>query len=114
MIKFEIDSNISSNVRKKSFLKKTYYFVKEPVLIGFLNGCISGAIAMILAAYGYIAIPGFGPIIATGIGITLSIGVMIGAIIGSIIGLLIATVVSFLNRLIYTVVANFSFKSYDK
>ncbi|WP_019221768.1 hypothetical protein [Bartonella senegalensis] len=85
-------SDVASHSREKRFfLKKIYHSIKEPAFIGGLNGSLSGAIAAILAAYGYIALPGFGPIIAMSISTTLSTGTIIGAIIGSITGVFVGT-----------------------
>ncbi|MBB4076405.1 hypothetical protein GGR08_000702 [Bartonella fuyuanensis] len=86
MIDFKTYSSISSRSYKKKNLKKCCHSIKEFVFIGGLNGSISGAIAAILAAYGYIALPGFGPIIAMGIGVALFTGIIIGALIGSGMG----------------------------
>ncbi|WP_375623219.1 MULTISPECIES: hypothetical protein [unclassified Bartonella] len=86
MIDFKIYSNISFYNCKKKNLKKCCHSIKEFAFIGGLNGSISGAIAATLAAYGYIALPGFGPVIAMGIGVALSTGIIIGALIGSGMG----------------------------
>ncbi|MET3560031.1 Mg/Co/Ni transporter MgtE [Bartonella japonica] len=74
---------------EKNFFKKICHSIKESAFIGSLNGSISGVIAAILATYGYIALPGFGPVIAMGPGIALIFGVIIGAIIGLIMGLFV-------------------------
>lgn len=99
MINFKTYSNIASNDGERNFLKKICHFIKEPALIAGLNGGISGAIAAILATYGYIALPGFGPIITMGIGIAFFIGIVIGAMIGSIIGILVAIFYAFMGDL---------------
>ncbi|WP_342543606.1 hypothetical protein [Bartonella koehlerae] len=91
MTDFKTYSNVDSyNSDKRNFLKKICHFIKELVFIGGLNGSVSGAIAAILAAYGYIALPGFGPIIAMSTGIALFVGTIIGAMIGSIMGVFIS------------------------
>nr|WP_144755278.1 hypothetical protein [Bartonella saheliensis] len=82
MIKFKTYSNVFIHPCKKLFFKKCYHSIKEFAFIGGLNGSISGAIAATLAAYGYIALPGFGPLIAMGIGVALSAGTVIGTLIG--------------------------------
>ncbi len=99
MIDFKIYSNINSKNCEKKFFKKMCYSLKESAFIGGLNGSVSGAIAAILAAYGYIALPGFGPIIAMGINIALPTGTIIGAAIGSIIGIFIGTFCIVVNNL---------------
>ncbi|WP_273754179.1 hypothetical protein [Bartonella sp. MM73XJBT.G] len=86
MIEFKTYSNVSIHRCKNFFFKKCYHSIKEFAFIGGLNGSISGAIAATLATYGYIALPGFGPLIAMGIGIALSTGTIIGALIGSGMG----------------------------
>ncbi|WP_375696869.1 hypothetical protein [Bartonella sp. AC70YNML] len=86
MIDFKIYSNVSFYSRKKKKLKKCRHSIKEFAFIGGLNGSLSGAIAATLAAYGYTALPGFGPIIAMGIRVALSSGIIIGALIGSGMG----------------------------
>ncbi|WP_345096083.1 hypothetical protein [Bartonella acomydis] len=96
MIDFKNYSNIGSHSCKKNFLKRVYHSLKEPAFIGSLNGTISGAIATTLATYGYIALPGLGPIITMGIGIAFFIGMIIGAMIGSIIGILVGTFYAFI------------------
>ncbi|EJF82199.1 hypothetical protein [Bartonella doshiae] len=99
MIDFKTSDSLHSNDCRKSFLKKIYYSIKELAFIGSLNGSISGAIAAALAAYGYIALPGFGPIISMGISMALSTGTIIGAIIGSIIGIFVGTFCIFMEDL---------------
>ncbi|WP_455481346.1 hypothetical protein V3564_03065 [Bartonella sp. B12(2025)] len=99
MIDFKTYSNINSNRCERTFFKKICHSIKEPAFIGSLNGSVSGAIAAILAAYGHIALPGFGPIIAMGIGIALFIGMIIGAMIGSIIGIFVGTLCVFIGDL---------------
>ncbi|WP_208437972.1 hypothetical protein [Bartonella taylorii] len=99
VIDFKIYSNVASNSYKRTFFKKIFHSIKEPAFIGSVNGSISGAIAAILATYGYIALPGFGPIIAMGIGIAFSIGIIIGAMIGSIMGILVGTFCVFMGNL---------------
>ncbi len=91
MIDFKIYSNINLKNCEKKIFKNMCYSLKESALIGGLNGSVSGAIAAILAAYGYIALPGFGPIIAMGISVALPVGTVIGAVVGSIIGTFIGT-----------------------
>ncbi|ATP12364.1 hypothetical protein BHOIPH791_03740 [Bartonella henselae] len=87
---FRAYSNIDShNSEKRNFLKKIYHSIKGSAFIGSLNGSVSGAIAAILAACGYIALPGFGPIIAMSTGIALFAGTIIGAMIGSIMGVFV-------------------------
>ncbi|WP_208435832.1 hypothetical protein [Bartonella phoceensis] len=99
VVDFKTYSNTASNDCERTFFKKIFFSIKEPAFIGSLNGSISGAIAAILATYGYIALPGFGPIIAMGIGIALSIGIIIGAMIGSIIGIMVGTFCIFMGNL---------------
>ncbi len=99
MIDFKTDSNIGSYHCERAFFKRTYHSLKEPAFIGSLNGTLSGLIAAVLATYGYIALPGFGPIITMGIGIAFSIGMIIGAMIGSIIGILVGTFYAFIEDL---------------
>ncbi|EJF85985.1 hypothetical protein [Candidatus Bartonella washoeensis] len=99
MIVFKTDSNVNPNNFEKKILKKICHFIKEPAFIGSLNGSVSGAIATILATYGYISLPGFGPIIAMGIGLALFAGTIIGAIIGSIIGIFFGTFSVFMGDL---------------
>ncbi|MGF7157684.1 hypothetical protein [Bartonella heixiaziensis] len=99
MIDFKTYSNVDSNNCEKNFFKNIYHSIKELAFIGSLNGSVSGAIAAILAAYGYIAMPGFGPIIARGISIAFFTGTIIGAIIGSIIGVLVGTFCVFMGDL---------------
>ncbi|GAA4663931.1 hypothetical protein GCM10023262_10620 [Bartonella pachyuromydis] len=99
MFHFKTYSNIGSYRRERNFLKKIWSFLKEPTLIGSLNGSLSGAVAVILATYGYIALPGFGPIITMGIAIALSIGMTIGALIGSIIGIFVGVFYAFMGYL---------------
>ncbi|WP_175869628.1 hypothetical protein [Bartonella gabonensis] len=82
-----INFNVSVHRCKKFFFKKYSHSIKEFAFIGGLNGSISGAIAATLATYGYIALPGFGPLIAMGIGVALSAGMIIGALIGLGLGL---------------------------
>ncbi|MCZ2204272.1 hypothetical protein [Bartonella sp. A05] len=96
MIDFEAYNDINSNIQKKTFLKEIYHSIRESALIGGINGSLSGAIAAILAAYGYISLPGFGPIIAMGTSVALPAGIIMGAMIGSIVGIVIVTVFSFL------------------
>ncbi len=86
MINFKIYNNVSCHRYKSNFFKKCCYSIKEFAFIGGLNGSISGAISAILATYGYIALPGFGPVIAMGIGIALSAGIVTGALIGAGMG----------------------------
>ncbi|WP_375636101.1 MULTISPECIES: hypothetical protein [unclassified Bartonella] len=86
MIDFKTYSNVSVHSCKEKKLKKCCHSIKEFAFIGGLNGSISGAIAATLATYGYIALPGFGPVIAMGIGVALSAGVIIGTLIGSGMG----------------------------
>ncbi|ETS14319.1 hypothetical protein Q649_00961 [Bartonella quintana JK 73] len=99
MIDFKTYSNVDSHIREKNFLKKICHSIKKPAFIGGLNGGLSGAIAALLAAYGYISLPGFGPIIAMGIGVTLSAGMISGAMIGSTIGIFICTFCVFMDDL---------------
>ncbi|WP_273720451.1 MULTISPECIES: hypothetical protein [unclassified Bartonella] len=99
MIHFKTYSNIDSHNCKRFFLKKILDFLKEPAFIGSLNGSLSGAVAAILATYGYIALPGFGPIITMGIGLAFFIGIIIGAMIGSIIGIFVGAFYSFMEYL---------------
>nr|WP_275064768.1 hypothetical protein [Bartonella sp. ML70XJBT.G] len=99
MIHFKIYSNIDSHHYKRIFFKKIWNFLKEPAFIGSLNGSLSGAVAAILATYGYIALPGFGPIITMGIGIAFFIGMIIGAMIGSIIGVCVGAFYAFMEYL---------------
>ncbi|MDD9329166.1 MAG: hypothetical protein PV353_01820, partial [Bartonella sp.] len=75
-----------------------YYYTKDLAFIGAINGSLSGAIAAILANYGYISLPGFGPIVAIGIRLTLPTGIIIGVTIGSIIGIIISIIFNFLNN----------------
>ncbi|ENN93662.1 putative membrane protein [Bartonella bovis m02] len=98
MIDFKIYNSVNLNNHGRISLKKIYHFIKKSALIGSLNGGISGAIAAILATYGYIALPGFGPIITMGTGIALSIGMVTGTVIGLIIGTIIGIVFSFMNN----------------
>ncbi|WP_078689784.1 hypothetical protein [Bartonella schoenbuchensis] len=98
MIDFKVYDEINPNNHGRISLKQIYHFIKKSALIGSLNGSISGAIATILAVYGYIALPGFGPIIVMGIGVALSVGILIGAMIGLIIGAVIGIVFSFMNN----------------
>lgn len=86
MIDFKTYRNISVHRYKKKFFKKFCHSIKEFAFIGGLNGSISGAIAATLATYGYIALPGFGPVIAMGIRVALSAGIIIGVLIGSGMG----------------------------
>ncbi|PIT69267.1 hypothetical protein [Bartonella tribocorum] len=86
MIDFKIYSNVSVHRCNKKNFKKCCHSIKEFAFIGVLNGSISGAIAATLATYGYIALPGFGPLIAMGIGVALSAGMITGALIGSGMG----------------------------
>ncbi|PIT68210.1 hypothetical protein [Bartonella tribocorum] len=86
MIDFKAYRNVSVRRCKKKIFKKLCHSIKEFAFIGGLNGSISGAIAATLATYGYIALPGFGPLIAMGIGVTLFSGMIIGALIGSGMG----------------------------
>ncbi|WP_019223336.1 hypothetical protein [Bartonella rattaustraliani] len=86
MTDFKAYSNFDFHDGERSFLKKISYSMKESAFIGSLNGCMSGVIAAILATYGYIALPGFGPIIVMGLGTAFVFGVIIGTIIGLIIG----------------------------
>ncbi len=97
MIVFKTYSNVDSNNCEKNFLKKICHSIKELAFIGSLNGSVSGAIAAILATYGYISLPGFGPIIAMGIGIAFSTGTIIGAMIGSIMGIFVGTFCVFIE-----------------
>lgn len=99
MIDYKAYSDTNPNIQEKTFFKKGYYSIsiRESAFIGCLNGGISGAIAAVLATYGYIALPGFGPIIAMGPSVVLPTSVIIGAIIGSIIGIVIVIVSSFLT-----------------
>lgn len=113
MIDLKAYSNFGSNNCKKTFFKKICHFIKEFAFIGSLNGSVSGAIAAILAAYGYIALPGFGPIIARGISIAFFTGTMIGAIIGSMMGVLVGTFYVFMGDLYYHN-NYFSYKSYNE
>ncbi|WP_208432911.1 hypothetical protein [Bartonella taylorii] len=99
MIDFKAYSNFASNNCKKTFFKKLCHSIKELAFIGSLNGSVSGVIAAALAAYGYISLPGFGPIITRGIGIALFTGTIIGAIIGSIMGVLVGTFCIFMGDL---------------
>ncbi len=99
MIYSKICSSLDPNGQQRIFFKKIYNSIKELALIGSLNGSVSGAIAAILAAYGYIALPGFGPIIAMGVSITFFISVIIGATIGSVLGILIGTLCVFTGNL---------------
>lgn len=94
-----IDFKSYNSINSYSNAKKIYHFLKEPAFIGGLNGGLSGAIAAILAAYGYIALPGFGPIIAKGVSIALFSGTIVGAMIGIIIGLLVGTFCIFMEDL---------------
>ncbi|MCZ2158766.1 hypothetical protein NPX99_05710 [Bartonella sp. 220] len=98
MINFKPDSNSNPISCERTFLKKVYYSIKEPAFIGGLNGSVSGAIASILATYGYISLPGFGPIIAMGISIAFFTGTIIGVIIGSIMGIFVGTFCTFLGN----------------
>ncbi|WP_039758652.1 membrane protein [Bartonella queenslandensis] len=86
MIDFKTYRNVSTHRCKKKKFKKFCRSIKEFAFIGGLNGSISGAIAATLATYGYIALPGLGPIIAMGLGVALSAGMIIGALIGSGMG----------------------------
>ncbi|WP_455482513.1 hypothetical protein V4P56_02555 [Bartonella sp. B35(2025)] len=97
MTNFKIYTNFDSNNCEKIFLKKIYPSLKELMLIGSLNGSVSGAIAAILSTYGYIALPGFGPIIAMGVGTALLSGIIIGTTIGSIIGVVIGVFCTFVE-----------------
>ncbi|MBX4335755.1 hypothetical protein [Bartonella raoultii] len=99
MIDFKNYSSIYCYSYAKEMFKKIFHFLKEPAFIGSLNGSLSGAIAAILSAYGYIALPGFGPIIAKGIIIALSTGTIIGAIIGTCIGILVGIFCTFIENL---------------
>ncbi len=90
MIDFKTYNDVGSNGYERSFFKKISDSIKEPAFIGSLNGSLSGIIAATLATYGYISLPGFGPIIAMGTSVALSIGMIIGTIIGSITGIFIA------------------------
>ncbi|WP_407966123.1 hypothetical protein [Bartonella sp. C271] len=98
MINFKAHSDINSKNYEKNFLKRIYYCIKDSAFIGGLNGSLSGALAAILANYGYIALPGFGPIVAIGISLTLPAGIIIGVTVGSIIGVIISIVFNFLNN----------------
>ncbi|UNE53425.1 hypothetical protein [Bartonella machadoae] len=97
MINFKSYSKSDPFSSERNFLKKVYYSIKEPAFIGALNGSVSGAIASILATYGYISLPGFGPIIAMGVSIAFFTGTIIGVIIGSIIGIFVGTFCTFLG-----------------
>lgn len=99
MIYFKTYSNIGSHNYKRIFFKKIWSFFKEPAFIGSLNGSLSGAVAAILATYGYIALPGFGPIITMGIAIAFFVGIIIGAMIGSIIGIFVGAFYAFMEYL---------------
>ncbi|WP_246744055.1 hypothetical protein [Bartonella raoultii] len=99
MIHFKTYSNIGSHNCENIFFKKIRGSLKELAFIGSLNGSVSGAISAILATYGYIALPGFGPMIAMGTGIAFSIGMIIGAMIGSIIGIFVGTFYAFIEYL---------------
>ncbi|WP_455474802.1 hypothetical protein [Bartonella sp. B30(2025)] len=99
MIDFKTYKNVDLKICKKTFCKKICHSIKELALIGGLNGSVSGAIAAVLAAYGYIALPGFGPIIAMGVGIASLIGIIIGATIGSIMGILVGMCCVFIETL---------------
>ncbi|MCL6229884.1 hypothetical protein [Bartonella bilalgolemii] len=98
MTNFKAHSDINSNNYEKNFLKWIYCCIKDSAFIGGLNGSLSGALAAILANYGYIALPGFGPIVAIGISLTLPAGIIIGVTVGSIIGVIISIVFNFLNN----------------
>ncbi|WP_455478372.1 hypothetical protein V3565_00375 [Bartonella sp. B10] len=99
MIDFKLYGSANSKKHEQFFLKKIYYFLREPILIGSLNGCVSGAIAAIFSTYGYIAFPGFGPVIAMGIGIALPTGIIIGTMIGSMIGIAVGIFCIFMENL---------------
>ncbi|WP_017196424.1 hypothetical protein [Bartonella birtlesii] len=99
VIDFKTCSDIASNNCERTFLKKVFHSIKESAFIGSLNGSISGAITAILATYGYIALPGFGPIVTMGISIAFSIGIIVGAMIGSITGIFIGTFCIFIGNL---------------
>lgn len=99
MIHFKTHSNIDSKSSQRTFFKKIYYSLKEPSFIGILNGSVSGALAAILAAYGYIALPGFGPIIAMGIDVAFCTGTIIGAMIGLIMGIFVGLFCTFMEDL---------------
>ncbi|AQX21374.1 hypothetical protein Bcsk_007320 [Bartonella sp. CDC_skunk] len=98
MINLKAYSDINSENYGRSFLKRIYYYIKDLALIGALNGSLSGAVAAILANYGYISLPGFGPIIAIGIRLTLPAGIIIGITIGSVIGIIISIIFKFLDN----------------
>ncbi|WP_336276800.1 hypothetical protein [Bartonella sp. CB178] len=99
MTNFKVYENIDSSKYKRTFLKKILQSIKELALVGGLNGSISGAIAAILAAHGYVALPGFGPIITMGIEIALFTGTVIGALVGLIMGIFIGTICIFMSSL---------------
>ncbi|WP_332065571.1 hypothetical protein [Bartonella sp. CB189] len=101
MVDFKPYSNVNSNNWKRILLQKVFYPIKELALIGSLNGSVSGAIAAILAAHGYIALPGFGPIIAMGVSVAFLISATIGAIIGSIIGIIAGAFCAFIGNLFF-------------
>ncbi|WP_026501126.1 hypothetical protein [Bartonella clarridgeiae] len=95
MINSKTYSDVNSSNFARNSLKKFYPYIKDSAFIGALNGSLSGALAAILANYGYIALPGFGPIIAIGISVALPAGMIIGITIGSIIGIIISIFFSF-------------------
>lgn len=99
MLHFKTYSNTDSHNFKRILLKKIWDFLKEPAFIGSLNGSISGAVAAILATGGYIALPGFGPIITMGLGMAFFTGIIIGAMIGAIIGIFVGAFYAFIEYL---------------
>ncbi|MET3590305.1 Mg/Co/Ni transporter MgtE [Bartonella silvatica] len=98
VIDLKFYSNRSANNCNRNFLRKITHSMKEPALIGSLNGFISGAIGAILATYGYIALPGFGPVITMGVGVAFAAGSIMGAIIGFTIGILVGIFFIFMKN----------------
>ncbi|WP_412058573.1 hypothetical protein [Bartonella sp. DGB2] len=63
-------------------VKIIYKKLKEPLLIGMLIGSVSGSISASLCAYGYLAIPGVGPLILKGRALVIMLGSSTGAFSG--------------------------------
>lgn len=70
----------------------------QPVIICAAIGALSGFLIAFLAANGYAAIPGFGPIIAYGNILAILIGTIMGIIIGTIFGFLVSLILIMLPR----------------
>lgn len=69
--------------------------MREPISISTLIGGLSGAIIASLAATGYTAIPGFGPVIASGGPVATLVGLAAGTVFGFLGGLLIGALLLF-------------------